>query len=158
MRYTEDFIYDALKVRHPKDQWIFTNQLRTSTGYNDVRIIDAFAMHLWPSKKYWKVAYEIKTSKADFMHELSNPLKMAYAYTISNNFYFVIPEKIWDKVRKPMVEFYGENKYGAIPIGVILVNEDGELDEVRQATWTESVSMPEGFIASFLRNVRKQGR
>lgn len=65
-------------------------ELRNGTGFRpNERYIDAFAMHLWPSKGLARYAYEIKVSRSDFLHELKNPNKRAWGMEISNEFWFV---------------------------------------------------------------------
>jgi hypothetical protein len=69
-------------------EWAVFFELRNGTGYGSARYVDAFAMNLWPSKKHWRVAYEIKISRSDFLNELKTPEKRSYAFDTSNEFYF----------------------------------------------------------------------
>lgn len=71
-------------------EWALFFELRSGTGYaNTTSYVDAFAFNLWPSKKHWRVAYEIKASRADFLRELAKPEKRAWALEISNEFWYV---------------------------------------------------------------------
>lgn len=73
------------------DSVIALDELRVGTGYGkdaDQRI-DFWAMQAIPSKRFRRVAYEIKVSRADFLNELKQPRKRARALLLSNEFYFV---------------------------------------------------------------------
>lgn len=72
-------------------EWALFFELRNGTGYSGsagLRSADAFAFNLYPSKKHWRVAYEIKVSRSDFLHELNSPQKRQWAFEISNEFWF----------------------------------------------------------------------
>lgn len=71
-------------------EWALFFELRNGTGYGkQERYLDALALNLWPSKKFWRVAYEIKVSRADFLKELEQPEKRAFGREISHEFWFV---------------------------------------------------------------------
>lgn len=72
-------------------EWALFFELRNGTGFNGgagENYADALAINLYPSKKHWRVAYEIKISRSDFLHELKNPHKRQWAFDISNEFWF----------------------------------------------------------------------
>lgn len=93
----------ALKHRHPETQWAFFTELRAGTGFrktstdtgheadNPEQRFDAWAINLYISMNYMRIAYEIKLSRRDFMREMSEPLKREQAFRLSNCFYFVTP-------------------------------------------------------------------
>ena len=93
----------ALKRRHPETQWAFFEELRAGTGFrktwadtgpeadNPEQRFDAWAINLYVSMNYMRIAYEIKLSRRDFMREMSDPLKREQAFLLSNCFYFVTP-------------------------------------------------------------------
>ncbi|MDB5057221.1 MAG: hypothetical protein JWO59_693 [Chloroflexi bacterium] len=85
------------EMRHPRvAEWLFFRELRTGTGFGSSsnQRIDAFAIHLWPSKHYHRVAYEVKVSRSDFLVELRKPEKRRLALLYSNQFYFAAPPGI----------------------------------------------------------------
>lgn len=89
---------DALRLLHPVGSWAFFEELRAGTGYrstakgiNPEQRFDAWAMSLWPSKNFERVAYEVKVSRADFLRELAAPKKRQQALQLSNYFYFAAP-------------------------------------------------------------------
>lgn len=53
--------------------------------------LDFFAVHTWRSKNYRAVAYEIKVSRSDFLREMRDPYKRAFAERVSHECYFVAP-------------------------------------------------------------------
>ena len=101
-------IVEALR-RHHSDpvQWCFIPNLRMGTGYraytlsNVEQSIDAWAMALWPSLKFEKIAYEIKVSRHDFFRELEHPEKRQAALSVSNQFYFAVPASLVSPAEVP---------------------------------------------------------
>lgn len=154
-------IAEILAQRHPPDRWIFVTELSTTTGIVQAgdrfdplgakRKIDAFAMALWPSLGYERVAYEIKVSRQDWLRELNSPIKKTQAYLLSDHFYFVLAEGIfrkedWIKTRNIML------------CGIYEVQPDGRLKTIRaggQLRAEPAWPMPEAFVASLLRRVRQ---
>lgn len=99
-RPTDHFITQGLRrllaEKHDVNQvglgqeWSLFYELRSGAGFgNSVSYVDAFALNLWPSKKHWRVAYELKASRADFLRELKKPEKRSWAMEISNEFWYV---------------------------------------------------------------------
>jgi hypothetical protein len=101
----------ALEKRHSPlgTQWAFYRELRAGTGYgiydyekkkknssNPEQRFDAWAINLYPSKKHERIAYEIKVSRGDFLHEIKNPEKREQALELSNYFYFATPKGLVD--------------------------------------------------------------
>lgn len=90
-------ILSAIRRMHTNhglgDRWAFFEELRLGTGYGRgvEQRIDAFACGLW-SKNWGSMAYEIKTTRADFQRELKDPLKRRMALRYSNVFWFVTPQ------------------------------------------------------------------
>jgi hypothetical protein len=110
---TEDQVLQSLRRlrHHDRRQWVFIPHLRVGAGFGQVwrrpdlslaeqvpnpldrveQTIDAWAMDLWPSHNFKKIAYEVKVSRADFFHEVENPRKREAAILLSNRFYFAVP-------------------------------------------------------------------
>lgn len=76
-----------------RGEWAILKELRLGTGFgHDVeQRIDVWAMNLWPSLGFEKVAYEIKVDRRDLLHELKHPEKRQAALAISDRFYFATP-------------------------------------------------------------------
>lgn len=87
-----DFIIDALKVRHPRDRgWIPFTEV-TMQGTPKARRIDLLFFNFWHSRKYQRIAYEIKRARSNFLQELREPDKRAVIMNYVNEFYFVTPK------------------------------------------------------------------
>ncbi len=148
------FVADALRGLHEDSKWIFATEIPLMTGaypknFDSAwgqRRIDAFALALWPSLEFERVAYEIKVSRADWMAELESPQKRAAAMYLSHRFYFALARGIFQ--REDFMQ-------GVFPwCGVIEVDESGAVSVIEKARRREAWPMPEPFIASFLRRVR----
>ncbi len=76
-----------------RSEWIFLRELRAGAGHrnNAAQRLDAFALNCLPHLAMKRVCYEVKTSRADFLCELRNPLKRRIGMRYSNEFYFVTP-------------------------------------------------------------------
>ena len=53
--------------------------------------LDAFALNCFAHTSMKRVCYEVKTSRADFLCEMKQPLKRRIGLRYSNEFYFVTP-------------------------------------------------------------------
>lgn len=87
-----------LKARHPTDrhEWATFEELRSCAGFGDARYIDFLAMHTFEGGRgrgggLKAVAYEIKTSRADFGREIKKPEKRAFAESIADECFFAMP-------------------------------------------------------------------
>ncbi len=108
-------LLDLLRARHDEPRngdsraWVYAEEVRVAPGWRDhardadvdpaIRAgaeqrLDAFALHTWPSEKWRRVAYEVKTSTADLRRELAQPHKCAAALALSNEFYLVAPTDV----------------------------------------------------------------
>jgi hypothetical protein len=76
-----------------RSEWIFMRELRVGTGHrnNGAQRLDAFALNCLPHQAMKRICYELKTSRADYLCELRNPLKRRMGMRYSNEFYFVTP-------------------------------------------------------------------
>ena|SRR5690625_1570879 len=127
MSLSADDIITALKARHRKNdrEWAFFDELRVGTGYryfdyekgeyepfNPEQRLDAYAINLFRSNNYERIAYEIKVSRSDFLSEINNPDKRRQALEFSNKFYFVTPKGLLTKDEIPkecgLIEVYEE--------------------------------------------------
>jgi hypothetical protein len=87
LQVTADDILAAIRRLHPEDrgEWVVLDEAWR---------IDALALQTWKGERpphYRRVAYEIKTSRADFHRELARPQKRQFAIDISHEFYFATP-------------------------------------------------------------------
>jgi hypothetical protein len=58
-------------------EWIFLRELRVGPGFhgNAAQRLDAYALNCLPHTSMRRVCYEVKTSRADFLCEIKQPLK-----------------------------------------------------------------------------------
>ena len=89
-------LFNMLKARHPNTggQWALVGEMGKGTGARAGGWIDAAAFNLWPSNHYRRIAYEIKVARNDFMRELDDPKKRAYAEDYFHESWFVAPPGI----------------------------------------------------------------
>lgn len=157
------FIADAIRTqRHPDEAWIFATEVSTCTGYDaqhqngpgGIRRIDAFALALWPSRHFYRIAYEIKVSRNDWLNEIKDPMKRVQAWHLSNEFWFAVPEGI---ANVGGIGGPGDWRIDMSGCGLLVVKDDGTIKVVNRARSRKyPFPMPIGFIASLLRCVRNQ--
>ncbi len=133
-------ILELLKWRHEPPQWAIFEELAIKTGYSSQRI-DFFAMNVWPSKKFWRVAYEVKVSRADFKNEMQDPNKRKAAEALANECFFVTPA--------------GLVKVDEVPEGwgLIETTKGGLRVKKHAKQRNESGGLPMFFIASLARRL-----
>lgn len=158
-------VLKALHAKHcggidPQAQWVFFEELRVGTGWRKPvgevgedreQRMDAWAMNLWPSRGFLAIAYEVKVTRADFLHELKRPGKRVAAMSLSNEFYFATPAGLVSEYE--------------IPEGCGLIEVHKRRASSLQAPWTKIVlkaprrerePLPETFVASLLRRSMRE--
>lgn len=105
---TSSDIISALDKRFAGLEYTTFAELRVGTGYKNIRKgfnpeqrIDYFTLNNYPSNGFERIAYEIKVSRPDFLHEINNAQKRLQAMGLSNRFYFVVPVGLVDKKEIP---------------------------------------------------------
>lgn len=79
-------------------QWVYFPEMRVGTGYktyrgnNPEQRIDLWVLNCYPSRKFEQLAFEVKVSRSDFLHEIKNPTKRQAALELSNYYYFATPK------------------------------------------------------------------
>ncbi len=80
-------------ARHPLPEWVALTEWRPSTGYSGLdRRLDVAAFATWPSRKYYRIAYEMKRSRGDFLRELDHPDKRAWTEEHFHETWFVVSD------------------------------------------------------------------
>lgn len=157
-------ILDALKKRHAYEAnglskaWIYVEEVRISTGFFPLRgtsidpiiraasdqRIDAFALHTWPSKKYRRVAYEVKASRSDLRRELDQPEKCEVALALSNEFFLVAPTDVLiGGITDDFPETWG-----------VMSFHKGKTTTIKRAPWRDTPNPPYSFMLSVARNLQ----
>ena len=174
-------ILDALRKRHDEQRnglsraWIYAEEVRVSTGFTHLasdgqieeairlggeQSIDAFAFHTWPSKKYRRVAYEVKASRSDLKRELDQPHKCAAALALSNEFYLVAPTDVLDGFTIP--DEWGIIEWTTTAQQRLIAPDEyepiaGKLRSTRSAPWRDTPLPPYSFMLSLARNLQAVG-
>lgn len=138
-------IINALRVnRHPsaKGEWACFEELKSSTGYTyQDRYIDLFCVNCWPSKNFRSVAYEVKISRSDFMHEIADPAKRSFAEEYAMECWFATPSGMvaTDEVPEGW--------------GLVVLDKAGTLKTMKMPKQKPQLekAWPMGFVASMLR-------
>lgn len=121
--------------------YAFFEELRIGGGFgkDSEQRFDAWAICYYPSKRNVTTCFEVKVSKADFMSEIRNPKKRRAGLRLSNEFYFVTPEKML-KVEDIPVE-----------CGLMEITELGKIREVIPAPFRDIEPPTWLFMASVAR-------
>ena len=155
----ETFIANALRQRHG-DGWLYLTHLPITSGVasgyrNDSpllaqRIIDAFAIALWPSLGFRRVAYEIKVDRTDWLNELKDPTKRAQAVYLSHEFWFVLAEGVYQQ----------GDLYDSLAgeCGMLIVNDAGEVKKLWAPRKRDAWPVPDGFMASIIQTALRNQR
>jgi len=152
---TQGEIAEIIRQRHLPPKWVFLENVRTRTGYSTTygedldsqRYIDCFAMCLWKSGNYQRIAYEIKSTRTDWLSELENPIKRAQAFLLSHQFWFVLAPGVIEKPGSWWKKLGGA--------GIMEVTSGLTLYVHSPATKRQPFPMPETFVASLLRSACK---
>lgn len=129
---------------HDGQDWIYVEELTTSTGTADATRIDAFVMHTLPSLKLQRHAFEVKISRADFLRELKTPAKRRYGMMFSNYFHFVTPRGLVSPEEIPA------------GCGLWEYNRKGSLHAKLHAPYRDSTAPTWAFMAALSRRIRKE--
>lgn len=148
-------IIDALREKHNVNygrEWAFFDELRVGTGYrkydskkggyesfNPEQRIDAWAINLYPSNNFERVAYEIKVSRSDYLNEIKNSDKRRQALELSNRFYFITPQGLLNKDEIP-------NECGLMEVDV-----DSNIKTIKKAPHRETDGLVWQFLCSIAR-------
>jgi len=160
-----DIVQACLHTR--SSEWIFLRELRVGTGFRSsaAQRLDAFALNCFAHTSMKRVCYEIKTSRADFLCEMKQPLKRRIGLRYSNEFYFVTPAGMLNLSEIPI-------ECGLVEIGIfrdglnaVLARSDGfpyfDADHrtfcriTVPAPWRETPGPTWQFVAGMLRNQQR---
>lgn len=89
--YTAVDLVERIRSRYSGSEWIVMEQVPNGTGTWCSSWIDAAAVGVWPSKGLYRAAFEVKVSRSDFLAELKDPTKNAWAREHFHEFWFVAP-------------------------------------------------------------------
>jgi hypothetical protein len=168
---TATVLLDTLEhaVHASKTEWLFLRELRVGTGHRGQALqrLDAFALNCLPHHGMRRICYEIKTSRADFLLELKNPLKRRIGMRYSNEFYFVTPGGLLALNELPVECGLIEIGYAAFEDWKVIIKRQAgffhyDPDFTRYciltapASWRDTPGPTWQFAAAMLRNQRKE--
>lgn len=172
---TSTFLLDIVEAcfHRSTSEWIFMRELRVGTGFhgNAAQRLDAYALNSLPHTSMRRVCYEAKTSRADFLCEMKQPLKRRIGLRYSNEFYFVTPAGLLNTSEVPIEcglvevgDFSQDERSIAHAQPSSLVHFDPNHGIYCRVTvpalWRETPGPTWQFVAGMLRNQQKafQGR
>lgn len=157
---TAEEILDILENHYSKpvgrrpSPWAFLREVRLGTGkYRRAKWknqpksirqrIDAWVYNTWPSCRE-AIAFEIKTSRADYLREIRNPEKRRAAMEVSNRYFLVTP--FWKINIHP----------DEIPEDCGWITVDGDqMHIIKEAPYRELGDLPGHFVNSLIRRIAK---
>ena len=92
-KWTSAELIELLRTRHDQTKYAFLEQVPNATGYGCNSWVDAAVISLWPSEGLTRTAFEIKVTRGDFIRELKDPSKNAWARKYFHEFWFVMPSE-----------------------------------------------------------------
>lgn len=107
-KYTAEILRALIRKRYKSDpdstynDYVVLEEVPDGTGSYQRRWIDAAVFSLWPSKGITRAAFEIKISRADFIHELQQPDKHKWVEESFHEFWFVAPQGVIQESELPV--------------------------------------------------------
>ncbi len=145
-KYTSGELVERLRTKYKDAQrYAFFEQVANSTGYSCRSWIDAAVVRLWPSDGLTRDAFEVKVSRADFLNELKNAEKNAWAKEYFHQFWFVAPSNVIKEEELP------EGTGWLCPHGDKLIVK-------RHASRKKDAKMDDAFFASLVRSTGKASK
>lgn len=109
------------------------------SGSPTPRTIDLYAMHTWPSKRFLRVAVEIKVSTSDWRRELDDPNKREPWERLANETWFAAPKGVIPPAEVPD------------GWGLLVVSDSGRTRAIRRARHRDVGLPPLHFLAGIAR-------
>jgi len=149
-------------------EWIFLRELRVGTGFQGsaAQRLDAFALNCLAHNSMKRICYEVKTSRADFLCEMKQPLKRRIGLRCSNEFYFVTPFGLLKTSEVPIECGLVEASARREDAGEVMLSRNEPLLHFHEtsgiycrvtvpAPWRETPGPTWQFVAAMLRNQRR---
>lgn len=91
-KWTAEEIVVRIRAKYgQKERYAVFEQVASGTGAAAYSWIDVVSVDLWPSDGLTRRAFEVKVSRGDFLAELANSAKNAWAKECFNEFWYVAP-------------------------------------------------------------------
>ena len=149
--------YELVLHKYPEPEWIVIPQVRISTGYEMIyggdRVIDFFVINMYPSEDHKCIAIEFKQSMGDFIKDVRDPLKHSAIKMYSDEFYYLLTNDLFKKVKSDAMLTSLSVKYCA---GIMYVDDVADIKTYRKNHRKQpKVPFAFGFICSLVRNAKK---
>jgi hypothetical protein len=139
-------IKNALLNKYSTPEYETFFEVSDGTGANVSGWLDVMAFSMYPSRGLLTIGIEVKISKSDFKSEIKNPEKAEKFARFCDYFYFATPKGLVDKEDVPL------------NWGLLEVDENLKVKEVKRATKLTPIEMTKSFIFSLLRSANKHYR
>ena len=148
------YIKAALRLKYAAPQYAILEEVRNATGRvkrrrakgaeAGPRYADMIAMALWPSLGLEIIGFEVKTTRADWLKEISDEKKAVAVQQFCDRWTLVVPHKNHEKTVRP----------GELPEtwGMLTVDEAGIVREIVAAPKLDAQPITRAFLASLMRN------
>ncbi len=133
----------TLNEQWPHAKYAFIVEFRGGTGWSRESRADAIAMNLWPSEGLELIGFEIKTSRADWLKEIKDPLKCEPIKQFCDRWYLVTDE------RKVAQENEVPEDWGFMRMDWVSMKQ--QIVTVKEAPKLEPKEIDRLFLASLMR-------
>ena len=152
-------IKSALRMRYAAPQYATLEEVRNATGRvapckrakrrqsgkaSGPRYADMIAVGLWPSMGLEIIGFEVKTTRTDWLKEISDDKKAVAVQQYCDRWMLVVPHKNHEKIVRN----------GELPAtwGMLTVDDDGTVREIVAAPKLDAQPITRAFLASLMRN------
>lgn len=144
----------ALRMQYAAPQYATIEEVRNATGRTGMRkygriadgsrYADMLAVGLWPSMGLEILGFEVKTTRADWLKEISDDKKAVAVQQYCDRWYLVVPDKNHEKTVRS----------GELPQtwGMLTVDDLGRVREIVPAPKLDALPVTRTFLASMMRN------
>lgn len=150
------FIKAALRLKYAAPQYATLEEVRNATGKvkrtrsikggksSGPRYADMIAVGLWPSIGLEIIGFEVKTTRADWLNEISDAKKAVAVQQYCDRWMLVVPHHNHEKTVRE----------GELPAtwGMLTVDEAGMVREIVPAPKLTAQPIARAFLASLMRN------
>lgn len=133
-------------AKHSGPEWVKFTEVANSTGINVRRRADVICMNIWPSKGYVIHGFEIKVTRADFLHEMKDITKSEEIGQYCDYWWLATPSGLVDVNEVP-------EKWGLIELtkGGMRIKKQAPRKDAPQ-------NIPRHFMAAMLRKAHEEDK
>jgi len=143
-KWTSAEVVKLIRRKYSGQDYASFEQVADGTGRYAQSWIDVAAFGLWPSKGLHRMAFEVKISRGDYLNEVQNPNKNAWAKECFHEFWYVAPSGVIKDVTE-------------VPEGCGWMQATrGGLRVKRQATVKKDAVMDDSLFASLCRSAQQE--